>query len=91
MPKEELARLIMDGGFIQGAQPAPMQDSHKLAYTVPFEESIHLSGLLSHIEESYPALLVDIETATLESAYLRIIEAQARLGGNHTLPAVNES
>jgi ATP-binding cassette, subfamily A (ABC1), member 3 len=74
LPMNDLNALIINGGFIEGAQVAPMQDSHKLAYTIPFDESIRLANLLRVLEEKYPLLLIDIETASLENAYLRIVE-----------------
>jgi hypothetical protein len=76
LPKGEIKALIIDGDFVDGAQLAPMQDQHKVAYTIPFEESFRLSNLLSHLEKNYPDLLIDIETASLESAYLHIVEAE---------------
>ena len=78
MSRSLLDEIILGGTYIKEARAAAMQDSHKLAYTVPFEESPNMAGLLAHLEEKFPDLLVDIETASLESAYLHIVESNYR-------------
>ena len=78
LPRSQLDEIILGDTYIKDARPAPMQDAHKLAYTVPFEENGNMAALLAHLSERFPGVLVDMETASLESAYLHIVESNYR-------------
>lgn len=52
-----------------------IEKSSRLNYTIPFESSDHIGSLLEKLEEKFgSSSLFAIEVATLESAYIRIVE-----------------
>jgi len=74
----EMEKVIMDSNIVKGitkaAGIAEATDKCKLQYIIPFSEQHSIPRLLSRLEHLYPNHLVAIEMATLENAYIRIVE-----------------
>jgi hypothetical protein len=69
-----LEKVIYDESLIKGVTKATGSNNSKLMYTIPFTEQHKIGQFLERLELKFPDYLLAIEMASLEQAYIRIVE-----------------
>jgi hypothetical protein len=77
--KETIDDMIINRSNLRGIQESNDSTPKKLIYVIPFDQQAFIPAVLKSLEDSFPEIYVDIQTNSLEDAYVNIAKAEEKL------------
>lgn len=77
--KESIDDMIINRSNLRGIQESNDSTPKKLIYVIPFDQQAFIPAVLKSLEDSFSEIYVDIQTNSLEDAYVNIAKAEEKL------------
>ena len=77
--KEKIDDMIINLSNLRGIQESNDSTPKKLIYVIPFDQQAFIPAVLKSLEDSFTEIYVDIQTNSLEDAYVNIAKAEEKL------------